>query len=409
MRAARAGAALALAALLCAAAAPLPAAPAKGAPVPRTIVVRGLVRGEDGRPLVRARVSVRGSATVNAVTNDRGRYSLSLPLGMPAALARAPFRLDVRAEGGGRRVPLAGGGEALVLEATWDAAANRARVTANREDAATAVRTALEVDEVPVAWIEADFGDTAAAEPAPAVPAAARATPGPATSPGRAAAVQPQADSTRAKVAGRVPGAANATPPAAGPKAPPKPRARPMAPARDTTATPATAPVANAAASPAAKAPAGTAAPRPDPGGAAATARDTARVVATSRAVASPPARPSAVRAIDPFEPRVDPPAPDTCGCSLRGTVEIQWDRPLEFNTPMRVELDAPGTPPAELSLFMGAPREFRFGPLPCGDWRLTLVGGGRFHYADAHGDTTRVVRCEGPSQTRIVLVPTRR
>ncbi len=147
-------AALALAAaglaLLAAVAPSASAAPAQG-PAPRTIVVRGRAFAPDGAPLTGARVMVRGSASVSAVTDERGRYSLSVPLGMPAALQRLPFRIEVRAEDGGRRLPLAGGGTSLVIEADWPAAADRPRVRSNREAAVTAVSTALGVENVSIA------------------------------------------------------------------------------------------------------------------------------------------------------------------------------------------------------------------------------------------------------------------
>lgn len=75
----------------------------------------------------------------------------------------------------------------------------------------------------------------------------------------------------------------------------------------------------------------------------------------------------------------------------------------------MKLELDAPGVKPADVTLFMGAPREFRFGPLPCGEWRLTVKPGGKLRYADVSGDSARVVPCSGATETRVVLVPVRR
>lgn len=353
--------------------------------VPRTIVVRGQAHADDGGPLAGARVMARGTVSVSAVTDDRGRYTLSLPLGMPAALLRHPFRIEVRAEHEGRRLPLAGGGASLVVNAGWQPATGTVRVHSNREAAAVAIATALEVEEVTIAWIEADFGAAAAG--------------------GRDGSFEQQA-----ALPGSAPARARAAPPSAtGPVAAP-----PTAAPRNIAPAPRATPARNSV-PPAPRPPAAT--PKPSGGTASATRksppkpapRDTARIVATARAVDPPPARPSPVRAIDPLSRRDSVPPADTCRCVLRGTVEIEWERPLEIDTPIRVEIDAPGVAPVELSLFMGAPREFRFRPMPCGDWTLTLVAGGRLDYADEYGDTTRVVPCREATETRIVLRPVRR
>ncbi len=345
---------------------------------PRTIVVRGRTLAPDGKSLAGARVMARGSVSVSALTDDEGRYALSLPLGMPAALKRLPFRIEVRAEAQGRRLGLSGGGTSLVVDAAWQAGSGRVRVHSNRAAAANAVVTALELESVPVAWIEADFGGAATggaegsfsrdailpgeAPPPPAAPRDSAAV----------ATVPPPAPARDSVVLAPAPPAAT----------------------RDSVA-PATAPP--------------PAAPRAVPRNSARSAAPPPRVVASSREVAAPPPRPSAVRAMDPYVRRDSVPRADTCRCSVRGTVEIGWDRPLEEHTPVTLVLDAPGARPVEVSLFMGAPREFRFGPLPCGEWRLGYKAGGRLRYADARGDSTRVVPCTGATETRIVLLPLRR
>ena len=380
---------------LAAAALVLAVAAAALAATPRTIVVRGRTLPPDGGPLAGARVMARGSATVSALTDDRGRYTLSLPLGMPAALKRLPFRIEVRAEADGRRLPLAGGGQSLVLDASWPAAAERPRVQSNRAAAATAVTTALEVEGVNVAWIEADFGGTAPAgapeprEPAvavvPAMPMPAPRDPVPAVAPAPRDVAPAVASAPRDS-------------------APPTPAPRAGSPGGGPAPVPATPDSSRAVA------PARTQAPR----NSAATARPQApieapKIVVSTRTADAPPPRPSPVRPVDPYAKRDSVSPADTCRCTLRGTVEIHWDRPLEDYTPVRLELDAPGMKPTEVSLFMGAPREFRFGPLPCGEWRLGVKPGGRLRYADVAGDSARVVHCAGAVETRIVLVPVRR
>jgi hypothetical protein len=131
-------------------------------------------------------------------------------------------------------------------------------------------------------------------------------------------------------------------------------------------------------------------------------------IVASTKTVPAPPPRTSQVHALDPLAGKDSVPAADTCTCSVRGTVEIDWKRPLEDHTTVRLELDAPGAPAAEVTLFMGAPREFRFGPLPCGTWHLRVRAIGRLRYAPADGDTLRALVCTGATETRVVLKPRR-
>lgn len=389
------------------------AAAAALAAAPRTIVVRGRTLSPDGRPLAGARVMARGSVSVSALADERGRYSISLPLGMPAALRRLPFKVEVRAEADGRRLPLAGGGSSLVIDAAWPAAAERPRVQSNREAAETAVATALMVEGVTIAWVEADFGGLprASATPAPepaAAPPAPRNTVAPARPPSPAPETRQPAptDPSRSAIersAGVVPRAAEpvaARPPAPATKPAPADSTPPAArTSRDTA--PAAAPVPRTSV-PARRSPAPRDSARPR-------TAEPPKIVASAREVEPPPPRPSAVRAIDPSAKRDGAAPSDTCRCTIRGTVEIHWDRPLEDDTPVKLELDAPGAKPAEVTLFMGAPREFRFGPLPCGDWRLTVRPGGKLRYADVSGDSARVVPCAGATETRVVLVPVRR
>ncbi len=380
-----------------------PAPGAGDAPAPRTIVVRGQVLTPEGKPVPGARVSARGTVSVNVMSNDRGRYTLAVPLGMPAAVKRLPFHLEVRVRADGRQVPLAGGGDALVLDVTWRPGTGRARVESNREAAVTAVATALEVEGVKVAWIEADFGG----RPRPGLEGTfERDTPlaGGSAAKGGDAGATSRAAAPAAK-------ARPARPPAEAGDAPTRGAAKP-APAPGASAAPKTAtakpgPAAGARrdSTPAAKAGPPARGAAADSGRRSAPHRapsDSSRLVVTSRTAEAPAPRTAAGRA------GKGSPA-DSCRCSLRGTVEIAWERPLEDNTPIRLTLDAPGARPADVRLFMGAPREFRFGPLPCGDWRLSFEARGRRRYVDQQGDTTRVVHCEGATETRVVLVPERR
>jgi hypothetical protein len=366
------------------------------AAAPRTIVVRGHVTAPDGRPVAGARIMARGTIRVSALTDGNGRYTLSVPLGMPAALRRAPFRLEVRAEAAGRRLPLVGGGASLELDATWQPATGRVRVQSNRQAAATAVATAIEVDDVPIAWIDADFGGDAKEAGAGSF-AQEAALPGGTPAPARVAAPVPRnsvstVEPAPARSAAPVPRNSVST-------VEPAP-ARVAAPApHNSVSTVEPAPARSAAPAPRNKVPAPVSAAAPAP----------PKIVASARTVPAAPPRTTQVRSMEPYAPRDSAGAPDTCRCSVRGTVEIDWPRPLEDHTLVKVELDSPGAPSAEVSLFMGAPREFRFGPLPCGDWRLRVRAGGKIRYAEAGGDTVRIIHCAGAAETRVVLVPVRR
>ena len=119
-------------------------------------------------------------------------------------------------------------------------------------------------------------------------------------------------------------------------------------------------------------------------------------------------AAPSRVQRIDPFSaPAARNNEPDTCACRLRGTVEVDWDRPLEQDLPVEIVLTGPASQRAEVELFIGSPREFHMGPLPCGTYQLELRPGGRLRYALARGDSR--IECRGSAQVRVVLTPVRR
>lgn len=375
------------------------------ATTPRTIVVRGQALTSDGQPIAGARVQVRGTANVVALTDDNGRYTLSVPLGMPAALRQLPFKMEVRAEGGGHKLSLAGGGQSLVLDASWNAAKGVVLVKSNREAAAQSVAASLEIEEATVAPIEANFG-------------------------GAAKAGANGSFSSEAVLAGSTRVAGTSVPTSPKDSAAAVPLAKSPAPAAAVTG--AVLPTASASALP-------TASSSASPGGTRSPAssvavplaalksvparRDTLRI-GDPAAAASPPgaqnsvakgatsnraARAAQVRAIASLAGPDSLAPAGPCRCSVRGTVEINWTRPLEDHTSVLLVLEAPGAQPAEVSLFMGAPREFRFGPLPCGVWRLSVKAKGKLRYTDTHGDTARVIPCAGTVETRVVLVPAKR
>ena len=87
----------------------------------------------------------------------------------------------------------------------------------------------------------------------------------------------------------------------------------------------------------------------------------------------------------------------------------MDWERPLEKNIPVELTLEGPARQSTSVDLYMGPPREFRLGPLPCGEYKLTVRPRGRYRYALVRGDSVLTVRCDGHTQQRIVLEPVKR
>ena len=112
------------------------------------------------------------------------------------------------------------------------------------------------------------------------------------------------------------------------------------------------------------------------------------------------------VKLIEPFTAPTTAAALDTCACRVRGTVEVSWPRPLEEGLVVEVVLEGPALQRTEVTLDMGAPREFRLGPLPCGAYRLRLLSHGRLRYALARGGDELRVNCAGLTQVRVMLTP---
>ncbi|MCC6650529.1 MAG: carboxypeptidase regulatory-like domain-containing protein, partial [Candidatus Eisenbacteria bacterium] len=113
----------------------LAAAPLLAAGASRTLVVRGRVARADGSPAAGARVMAKGAMSVSATTDDRGRYSLRMPMGSPEGLRAGAFRAEVRAEEGGRKFALASGAPALVIEAAFVPGTTKLRVRSNSPSA----------------------------------------------------------------------------------------------------------------------------------------------------------------------------------------------------------------------------------------------------------------------------------
>lgn len=363
----------------------------------RTLVIRGRAVDREGAALAGARISARGSATLTATTDALGRYVLRTVIGSPASLARAPFTLEVRAEYDGRRLPFAIQGSAFALDVSMvrgDRAV--ARIRSNAPSAALAVAAAFVSNIAAEAVVEVEFGGSgpsgaprlSAVEevPVPDAPGSVGSRDTTSRTPARAApekkpvpAKGVPAKSAPAKLTPSTSGRTSPSPPRAGasPQTPPG-VTRPLAPSVTLSARNAD------------------------------TLRTLLLVVDVDSTAGSALDAPVRVQRIEPFSaPAARPSEPDTCACRLRGTVEVDWDRPLEQDLPVEIVLTGPASQRAEVELFIGSPREFHMGPLPCGTYQLELRPGGRLRYALARGDSR--IECRGSAQVRVVLTPVRR
>lgn len=401
-------------------------APGSAHALDRTLVIRGRAVDQAGAPLAGARISARGSATLTATTDALGRYVLRTVIGSPASLARAPFTLEVRAEYDGRRLPFAIQGSAFALDVSM-VRGNRAvaRIRSNAPSAALAVAAAFVSNIAAEAVVEVEFGGSGPSG-APRL-SAVEEVPVP-DAPGGMGSGDSSNPAPPRTTAVSKPTSAGPAPPTALRTAPTPPRVASTFAQRDS--------VRNAASAEAARVRRARAdslarlrdaarkrdsAPRTQPGATrplapsvtlSARSADTLRTLllvvdvdSTAVPALDGPAR---VQRIDPFSaPAARSIEPDTCACRLRGTVEVDWDRPLEQDLPVEIVLTGPASQRAEVELFIGSPREFHMGPLPCGTYRLEVRPGGRLRYALARGDSR--IECRGSAQVRVVLTPVRR
>ncbi len=390
--------------------------PATAAALDRTLVVRGRAVDREGSPIAGARISARGGATLTATTDASGRYELRVMIGSPASLERASFALEVRAEYDGRRLPFAIQGSAFALDVSLvPGTPARARVRSNAPSASLAVAAAFVSTGAPEAVVEIDFGG-AGAGGAPRLSAVEEVPV--ANGAGSSASTRPSPPSTPAPVV--------RTPPASSPR--PVPAA--SSARRDSLRRVAAAEAASlqraraetlARARLAAREARGKSTPRITPRvttpiatSIAASARQvdtlrTVQLVVEVDSLAGVPGDPEKrVQRIDPWATTATAMSDvDSCACRLRGTVEVDWDRPLEQDLPVEILLTGPASQRAQVELFIGSPREFHMGPLPCGTYQLELRPAGRLRYGLARGDGR--IECRGSAQVRVVLTPVRR
>jgi hypothetical protein len=90
----------------------------------------------------------------------------------------------------------------------------------------------------------------------------------------------------------------------------------------------------------------------------------------------APPAPPAAAPApatppVQSAPPSQSPPPLSGCQCRVQGTVEVDWDRPLQGRTRVTVFLEDYPKVQDTVELFMGSPRAFDLRGVPCGPHRL--------------------------------------
>ncbi len=362
----------------------VPCAAPAAAPRVATFVFRGGVAEPGGKPVRGANVLLQGLIEPAAATDAEGRFSFSYVVPDVDALAAAPLRLVLRASHRGWNLALPTGESSLAVELRLVRPADgSARLEVRSNDAGVAGRVAASLGvpgDVTVA-LSGEFmrrlGAEDRSEPVLGALEIVRvAPPAPATGAVTVAPVGARADS--------------ATVPATRPRSerPESMRLFPSAPEPGTTPRPAPAPPPerqprDTARIRAALEPPGPAPARGAPGAGAAdtTVLHGIRVSVRSDTTAPAPASAgpgggSVLRvALGRELPRTGSPTPDSgaCECRVRGTVEVRSDKPL--SGALRVVVSLAGMPAVRdtVALFMGPPRPFDLGRVPCGRHRLDV------------------------------------
>jgi hypothetical protein len=150
---------LALLALLGAAGAMPPYAQAEESAGPKTLVISGRVVDEGGWPIAGARIFIASRRPPAAITDDNGRYSLSLFVGPLSGLVQAPFHETLRASLKGWTFAAPGGGSSITVEARLIAprpGVGRVQVRSNDQAVANSVADALS-QPTAMAWASIHF------------------------------------------------------------------------------------------------------------------------------------------------------------------------------------------------------------------------------------------------------------
>lgn len=97
------------------------------------------------------------------------------------------------------------------------------------------------------------------------------------------------------------------------------------------------------------------------------------------------------------------------CDCTIRGTVEVQWDRPLTSRTEVVISVEDTPDIATSVELFMGSPRAFEIHPAPCGVHRLLLWTRSKQRFVLVSSEPRVVCTPGGVQQMRLVLEPVAR
>lgn len=97
------------------------------------------------------------------------------------------------------------------------------------------------------------------------------------------------------------------------------------------------------------------------------------------------------------------------CDCTIRGTVEVQWDRPLTSRTEVVISVEDTPDVATSVELFMGSPRAFEIHPAPCGVHRLLLWTRSKQRFVLVSSEPRVVCTPGGVQQMRLVLEPVAR
>ena len=385
----------------------------------------GSVGEPSGRPVRGAKILLQGLPEPAAVTDALGRFALVRAVPDVTALASAPLRLVLYASHKGWNLALTSGAAALVIELRYVRTTDgrtQLEVRSNDAGAASAVAASFRAPGDATVALSCEFlrwlGDedrtepllTAlevvpfAAEPTVAVKAAPTSPPAPRVDSGPVVFTPPGLTGTpsvaRSDAASASPVSPAALPGTSRPERPESVRVFPNAPVPDTTPEPTPALSAEPTPAPPADSvrirvapPSLIAAPQeprrsahlPDTQRAApatdtttyAVIRVSVRPDTTDRLVDAAGSGGGAAlrvalgRALSGTPSRPD--AAVVCDCPVKGTVEVRSEKPLSGSTWVVVSLaDAPAFRDS-VTLFMGPPRPFDLGRVPCGTHRLDV------------------------------------
>jgi hypothetical protein len=388
---------------------------------PKTLVIQGRTMDHEGFPVAKVRMRVEGDVRMSTLSNTDGKYSLSVPIGSPSELRRAPRRIAVVAERRGWRFSTPGGDGRLALEIGIELADGAARCVARSNEtrlAASAAR-AVAVDGKAAAVAEVNFlgtlGPGFTGEAWPRLEHVAKSSLAfPLTGPAKTRLVEESpAPTTEPAKPRNTRSIFRESPTKPSRKTQPEARhgdgnRREARGTRDTIeSTPAPRSLPAPLPSPPVAGARGDEPPTPSPS--PAISPPSARERGSGPRIFPPPPAFAGRSRPGPLVIRADAPRPkaDSCECRVEGTIEVEEVVPL--SRPQRIELWLNWYPQLRdtVDLFMGPPRRFEIPVAPCGPQRLRLRVLTEARLEVATREAMAGFRCNGDSviQRRILLV----